>query len=69
MVISKTIDHIPIKIMKPNPSQVPPASSKATDEDLKNMDVLCTFKFKEERDQIRNKSDNVQIKINQPNPI
>ena len=30
----------------PNPSQEPPASSKAPNEDLKDMDVLCTFKIK-----------------------
>ena len=29
-----------------NPSQEPPASSKAPNEDLKDMDVLCTFKIK-----------------------
>ena len=30
----------------PNPSQEPPVSSKAPNEDLKDMDVLCTFKIK-----------------------
>ena len=30
----------------PNPSQEPPASSKSPDQDLKDMDVLCTFKIK-----------------------
>ena len=30
----------------PKPSQEPPASSKAPNEDLKDMDVLCTFKIK-----------------------
>ena len=29
-----------------NPSQEPLASSKAPNEDLKDMDVLCTFKIK-----------------------
>ena len=29
-----------------NQSQEPPASSKAPNEDLKDMDVLCTFKIK-----------------------
>ena len=38
--------HIPIKIKMPNPSQEPPASSKAPNEDLKDMYVLCTFKAK-----------------------
>ena len=46
MGISKTSGHIQIKIKMPNPSQEPPASSKAPDKDLKDMDVLCTFKIK-----------------------
>ena len=29
----------------PTPSQEPPASSKAPYQDLKDMDVLCTFKI------------------------
>ena len=48
MVVSKTTDYIQIKIKMPNPSQDPPASSKARTEDLKDMDVLCTFKIKKE---------------------
>ena len=46
MSISKTSDLIQIKFMMSNPSQEPPASFKAPNEDLKDMDVLCTFKFK-----------------------
>ena len=46
MGVSKTSDYIQIKIKMPNPSQEPPASSKAPNEDLKDMDVLCTFKIK-----------------------
>ena len=46
MVVSKTSDHIQIKIKMPNPSQEPPVSSKAPNEDLKDMHVLCTFKIK-----------------------
>ena len=42
---SKVADHIK-KIKMPNPSQEPPASSKAPNEDLKDIDVLCTFKIK-----------------------
>ena len=30
----------------PNPGQEPPASSKAPNEDLKDMDVLCMLKIK-----------------------
>ena len=43
MGISKTSDYIKIKIKIPNPSQEPPVSSKAPNEDLKDMDVLCKF--------------------------
>ena len=46
MGITKPSDYIQININMPNPSQEPPVSSKATNEDLKDMDVLCTFKIK-----------------------
>ena len=46
MVVPKTSDHIKIKIKMPKPSQGPPVSSKAKNKDLKDMDVLCTFKIK-----------------------
>ena len=46
MDVSKTIDLIEIKIKMPNPSHEPPASSKAKNEDLKDMGILCTFKIK-----------------------
>ena len=46
MGLSKATDPIQIKIKMPNPSQEPPASSKAPNEDFKDMDVLCTFKIK-----------------------
>ena len=46
MSVPKTSDHIHIKIKIPNPSQEPPVSSKAQNQDLKDMDVLCTFKIK-----------------------
>ena len=45
MGVSKTNDYIQIRIKIPNPSQEPPASSKALNHDLKNMDVLFTFKI------------------------
>ena len=44
--VSKSSDHIQIKIKMPNPIQEPPVSSKAPNEDLKDMDALCTFKIK-----------------------
>merc|ERR1712082_525500 len=46
MGVPKTSDHIQINIRMPNPRKEPPASSKAPNEDLKDMDVLCTFKIK-----------------------
>ena len=46
MGVLKTSDHIHIKIKMQNPSQEPPATSKAPNEDLKDMGVLCTFKIK-----------------------
>merc|ERR1711954_297898 len=46
----------------PNPSQEPPASSKAPNEDLKDIDVLCTFKIKIESQNL----DHGYIKDQQP---
>ena len=46
MGVSMISDHIQIKMKIPNPSQEPPVSSKAPNQDLKDMDVLCTFKIK-----------------------
>ena len=46
MGMSKTSEHIPIKIKMQNPSREHPAFSKASNEDLKDIDVLCTFKIK-----------------------
>ena len=48
MGVPKTSDHFKIKIKMQNPSQEPPASSKAPNEDLKDMDVLCAFKINRE---------------------
>ena len=42
----KTSDHIQINIEIPNPSQEAPASSKAPNQDLKDMNVLWTFNTK-----------------------
>merc|ERR1711954_73187 len=70
--MSKTRDRIKIKIKMPNLSQKPAASSKAPNEDLKDMDVLCTFKIKMESHEyimgISKTSDDTQIKIKMPNP-
>ena len=46
MGVPKTSDSIQINIRMPNPSQDPLASSKAKNEELKDMVVLCTFKIK-----------------------
>ena len=46
MVVSKTGEHIQIKIKMPNPSQESQASSKAWNQNFKDMDVLYTFKIK-----------------------
>ena len=46
MGISKTSDHIQIKIKMTNSRQEPPVSSKDPNEELKDMDFLCTFKIK-----------------------
>ena len=48
MGVSKTSDHIQIKIKMPKPSQEYLVSCKASNEDLKDIDVLCTFKIKTE---------------------
>ena len=49
MGVSKTSNHIQIKIkMIPNPGQKSPVSSKAPNEDLNNMDEVCTFKIKKD---------------------
>ena len=43
MGVSKTIDHVQIKIKILNSSKEAPATSKALNEDLKYMDVLFTL--------------------------
>ena len=44
MGVSKMSNYIQIKIKMPNPSQEPSAFSKAPNEDIKDIDVLCTLK-------------------------
>merc|ERR1711954_214436 len=44
--VPKASDQICIKIKMPNLSQESPVSSKATNHDLKDMYILCTFKIK-----------------------
>ena len=69
MGIWKTSDHIQIKIKKPNPSQEPPASSKAQNEDI----MFFAPSKSSQRAKIRimdvsKTSDHIQIKIKKPNP-
>ena len=72
MGISKTSDSIQIKVKMLNPSQEPPASSKALNEDLKDIDVLCTLKIKIENQDsdygYMKTSYHIQINIKIPNP-
>ena len=42
----KTSDYIKFEIMMQNPNQDPPASPKAQNKEMKDMDMLCTFKIK-----------------------
>ena len=44
MDVSKTSNHIQIKMY--HPSQEPPGSPKAPSVDLKDMDIIFTFKIK-----------------------
>ena len=46
MGIAETSNYIQFKIKMPNLSQESPVSSKATNHDLKDMYILCTFKIK-----------------------
>ena len=73
--VSKSIDHIQIKIKIPNSIQKPPASSKAPNKVLKDMDILCTFKIKMESQNMEHGftkdqcSDHINFLIKIPNPI
>ena len=62
-----------MKIKMPNLSHEPPVSSKDPNQDLKDMDVLCTFKIKIDSDKIWNKlisktSGHIKINIQMPYP-
>ena len=60
MCLSRTSDHILIKIKMPNPNLEPPAPNQ----DLKDMHVLCTFKIWNMG--LSNTSDHILIKIKMP---
>ena len=77
MGVSKTSYQIQMRIKMPNPSKEPPASSKAPNEDLKEMDVLCSFQIKIESQNsdhelwimnLSKTSDHIQIMIKIQNP-
>ena len=46
MGISETNNHTKIKIKMLNPNQEPPEFAKTPNDDLNDMNVLCTFKIK-----------------------
>ena len=46
---TKTSNYIQITIKMPSPGQETSMSSKAPNQDLKDMNDLCTFKIKKER--------------------
>ena len=48
MDLTETSDYIQIKIKIPNPKKETPASSKAPNQNFKDMVVLCIFKIKVE---------------------
>ena len=54
MYVPKDSDNIQSRIEMPNPSQEPTVSSKAPNQDLKDMDVLCIFKIKIEIQTLEN---------------
>ena len=56
MGVSKTIDPIQIKIKMPNPSQETPVSSRAQNEDLKDLNVLYIFIIKREAQNLEGRS-------------
>ena len=50
--VSKTSDHIQIKIKMPNLSKEAAASSTGPNQYLKDMDALCTIKLLSEEDEV-----------------
>ena len=72
MGVPKTSVHIQTKIKMPNHIQEPQATSKAPNQDFKDMDVLCTFNSRivshSQNMGVSNTSDYIQIKIKMPYP-
>ena len=72
MDVSETSNRIKIMIKMPNPIQDPPASSKASNQDLKDRVVLCTLKSRQragiQKIVASKTKDYIQIKIQKQNP-
>ena len=72
MGLPKSSDHIQIKMKMPNPTQDPPESSKAPDEDLKDMMFFAPLKSRERAKigimGVPTTIDHIQIKNKMPNP-
>ena len=66
MDVSKTSDHINIKVKMPTPSQKLPPFSKAPNQDLKDMVFFCTLKIKMG---LPKTIHHIQIKIKKPHLI
>ena len=65
MGVPKTSDHIKINIRMQNPSQEPPVSSKAPNQDLKEKSI---WRAKILYMVVSKTIDKIQIKIKMPNP-
>ena len=71
MGVPKTSEHIKIYIKLQNPSQEPPVSCKAPNQDLKDINVLCTIKINIERKNLGHGciKDQINIKIHNPSQV
>ena len=71
MCVSKTSDYIQIKMKMPNPRQEPLLSTKNPKQDLKDLDVLWTFRIEIESQNYKlgvlKTSDHIQVKIKMQN--
>ena len=69
---SKVLEYFQIMIKMITLNQEPPASSKSPNQDLKVIDVLCTFKIKKKpkiwKRGLPKTSDHIQMKIKMRNP-
>ena len=66
MDVIKINDHFKIKTKIPKPNQEPPASSKAPNMYLEEMEVLCTFKIKIEKIGVSEISNHIQTNKDRP---